>query len=203
MRNDISLQTVKGTRDIVPERKTIQNRVVDVIREVYEMYGYQPLETPVMEMMSVLTAKFAAGENADVMKEIFKVTDQGERDIGLRFDMTVPMCRYVAQNPTVKLPFKRYAIGRLYRDGPIKLGRYREFWQADADIVGVPGPIADAEGLLMAAEVFKRLELDVTFFMSSRELLYEMMNAVGITEDKQPKAIISLDKLNKIGVRMR
>jgi histidyl-tRNA synthetase len=199
MTKSIELRTVKGTRDIDPDRKALQNSVVDTVREVYERYGYQPLESPVMEMMDILTAKFAAGEGSDVMKEIFKVTDQGERDIGLRFDMTVPMCRYVAQNTMIKLPFKRYTIGRLYRDGPIKLGRYREFWQADADIVGVPGPIADAEGLLMAAEIFEKLDLDVTFSMSSRELLYEIMEEVGVSKELQSKAIIALDKLSKIG----
>jgi histidyl-tRNA synthetase len=102
-------------------------------------------------------------------------------------------------HPTVKLPFKRYAIGKVYRDGPIKLGRYREFWQADADIVGVPGTLADSEGVLMAADVFKRLDLDVTISFSSRELLKELMDTLDVNPDLRMKAIIALDKLKKVG----
>jgi histidyl-tRNA synthetase len=194
-----SLSNVKGTKDIHPADKQLQIFVTDVLRDVFELFGYQPLETPITEKMEVLTAKFAAGEGSDVLKEIFSVTDQAKRKLGLRFDMTVPLCRYVAMNPHVRLPFKRYVIGRVYRDGPIKLGRYREFWQADADIVGVPGALADAEGLMIASEVFRRLDLDATLYVSSRELLSEIMDLIELDEKKRPAAIIALDKLKKIG----
>ncbi|MGE3278737.1 MAG: histidine--tRNA ligase [Candidatus Altimarinota bacterium] len=173
--------------------------VLDTIRSVFESYGYLPLETPIVERMEVLTAKFAVGDGTDVSKEIFRVMDQGDRELGLRFDMTVPLCRYVAMNPTIKLPFKRYVMGQVFRDGPIKLGRYREFWQADADIVGVPGPLADSEGVLMAADVFRKMGLEVTIYCSSRELLQELMDLIQIEKDLRGKAIIALDKLKKIG----
>jgi histidyl-tRNA synthetase len=192
------LMLPKGMRDIDPADKILQMKVLDVIRHVYELYGYSPLETPLVERLDVLTAKFAAGEEADVMKEIFQVTDQGERKLGLRFDHTVPLCRYVAMNPTLKMPFKRYVIGKNFRDGPIKLGRYREFWQADADMIGVAGPEGDSEGVMIAADVFKRLDLDVVIKIGSREILNDMMEHIGLAEELRSSATISLDKLDKI-----
>lgn len=193
------LMLPKGMRDLDPAEKILQMKVLDAIRSVFEAYGYLPLETPIVERMEVLTAKFAVGEGTDVSKEIFHVMDQGDRELGLRFDMTVPLCRYVAMNPTIKLPFKRYVMGQVFRDGPIKLGRYREFWQADADIIGVPGPLADSEGVFMAADVFRTLDLDVTIYCSSRELLQELMDLVEIEKGMRGQAIIALDKLKKIG----
>ena len=197
--SSFDLMLPKGMRDLDPPQKILQLSVLDTIREVFELYGYLPLETPIVERMEVLTAKFAVGEGTDVSKEIFHVMDQGDRELGLRFDMTVPLCRYVAMNPTVKLPFKRYVMGQVFRDGPIKLGRYREFWQADADIIGVPGSLADCEGVMMVADVFQRLDLDVTITFSSRELLSELMDEVNIPKDMRSKVIIALDKLKKIG----
>ena len=198
---NFELMLPKGMSDLNPDEKMLQLKVLDTIRSTFERYGYLPLETPIVERMEVLTAKFAVGEETDVSKEIFHVLDQGERDLGLRFDMTIPLCRYVAMNPTVKLPFKRYVMGQVFRDGPIKLGRYREFWQADADIIGVPGPLADSEGVLMAADVFRSLDLDVTLYFSSRELLQEIMDFVGVDLKARGKTIIALDKLKKIGLK--
>lgn len=195
----IELMLPKGMKDLDPQEKILQMKVLDTIRSVFEKYGYLPLETPIVERMEVLTAKFAVGEETDVSKEIFKVMDQGDRELGLRFDMTVPLCRYVAMNPTIKLPFKRYVMGQVFRDGPIKLGRYREFWQADADIIGVAGVMADAEGVMMAAEVFEKFDLDTTIYFSSRELLQELMDLIGIDNNVRAKTITALDKLKKIG----
>ncbi|MDP2690961.1 MAG: histidine--tRNA ligase [bacterium] len=197
--SQMELMLPKGMRDLDPPDKILQLRVLDAIRGIFESYGYLPLETPLVERMDVLKAKFAAGEGTDVSQEIFQVTDQGERELGLRFDMTVPLARYVAMNPTIKLPFKRYVMGKVFRDGPIKLGRYREFWQADADIIGAPGALADAEGVFMARDLFTALDLDVTILMSSRELLRELMDALDIEESLRGKTIIALDKLKKIG----
>lgn len=199
MAQKIELLLPRGMRDIPPEEALLQNTVLDTIREVFELFGYSPLETPAVERMEILTAKFAAGEGTDVSHEIFKVLDQGERSLGLRFDMTVPLARFIAMNPTVKLPFKRYAIGKVFRDGPIKLGRYREFIQADGDIVGVAGTLADSEGVLIAREVFRRLGLEVHTHCSSRELLREIMDLLEISEASRAKTIIALDKLKKIG----
>ena len=92
----------KGMRDIDPEDAILQAQILDTLRENFERYGYLPIETPTVERMEILTAKFAVGEGTDVSKEIFKVGDQADRNLGLRFDMTVPLCRYIAMNPSVK-----------------------------------------------------------------------------------------------------
>mgnify|MGYP003351975016 CR=1 FL=1 len=152
---------------------------------LFRSYGYSPLETPSIERLDTLTAKFGAGQESDVSKEIFRLSDQGNRDLGLRFDLTVPFSRFVAINPTLKMPFKRYEIGRVFRDGPIKLGRYREFWQCDVDIVGVTSMRADAEIIILAVDALKKLKLDAFIELNNRKLLYGIMDYCNITEGKR------------------
>jgi len=115
----MSLQLPKGTRDLKPEEAIVRNKIVDTIKEVFELYGYSPLETPVFERYDILASKYAGG--AEILKETFKFKDQGKRELGLRYDLTVPMCRFVGMNPNIKIPFKRYAIGEVFRDGPVGL----------------------------------------------------------------------------------
>ena len=150
----MKLQLPKGMRDFGPEEKILRDKIVNTLKYVFELYGYVPLETPIVERYDVLSAKFAAGQESDAMKETFKLKDQGKRELGLRFDLTVPFARYVAMNPNLKMPFKRYQIGEVFRDGPIKLGRYREFWQLDADLVGSKEMLADAELIKMTLDFF-------------------------------------------------
>src|SRR3989338_3108288 len=104
------LQLAKGVNDIPPEEKILTNEVVQTIKEAFELFGFAPLETPLIERYETLASKFAAGEASDALKEVFKLKDQGDRDLGLRFDLTVPLARYVAMNPTLKMPFKRYEM---------------------------------------------------------------------------------------------
>ena len=144
----MELENSKGTRDFPPEDKIMRNEIGEKLKSVFERYGYSPLETPIIERLDVLTAKAGAGEDSDAYNEIFKLTDQGERKLGLRFDLTVPFARFIGMNPQLRLPFKRYQIEPVFRDGPIKLGRYRQFWQCDVDVVGCKGMIADAETLI-------------------------------------------------------
>ncbi len=197
----MKLETAKGVRDFPPEEKIIREKVVNTLKTVFEKYGFNPFEQPIIEKLDVLTAKFGAGESSDVYKEIFKLTDQGERKLGLRFELTLGLCRYIAMNPKIKLPFKRYEIGRVYRDGPIKLGRYREFWQCDVDIVGTGSMIADAEIIGILAEAFEKLEFDVEIEVSNRKLLDGMLEQAGVKESLRKKAMISIDKLKKIGIK--
>src|SRR3990167_8150205 len=138
------LQLAKGVKDTPPEEKIVKDKVVSTLTNIFELYGFMPLETPILERYETLAAKFAAGEASDALKEIFRLNDQGDRDLGLRFDLTVPLARYVAMNPTLKMPFKRYAVGEVFRDGPIKAGRVRQFWQCDVDIIGSSSRLADA-----------------------------------------------------------
>ena len=193
----MELQRAKGTRDFMPEEKILRNEIVSTLKAMFERYGFYPIETPILERFSTLSAKYAGG--SEILKETFKLTDQGGRQLGLRYDLTVPLARFIAMNPTLKMPFKRYQIGRVFRDGPIKLGRYREFWQCDADIVGCKDLIADVEILQMVLDVFSALDLDVVIKLNSRKLLDEIFSYTKVPQEKRIDAILSIDKLEKFG----
>ena len=193
----MKLQTARGVKDLSPEEKIIKNNVVNTLQEVFNLYGFAPLETPLIERLETLSAKEAAGEESDVMKEVFKLTDQGGRKLGLRFDLTVPLARYVAMNSALKMPFKRSQVGRVFRDGPIKLGRTREFWQMDVDTVGTSSMIAEAELLALANTAFTKLGMDVVIKVNNRKILNGILEQSGIEE--RENAIIAIDKLSKIG----
>jgi histidyl-tRNA synthetase len=193
----MELQLPRGMRDFPPEEKILRDEVISVLKGIFELYGFSPLETPVVERWEVLSAKYSGGE--EILKETFKLTDQGGRQLGLRYDLTVPLARFVGMNPTIKRPFKRYQIGTVYRDGPIKKGRTREFYQCDADIVGSSSPLADAECVQLALDVFEKLGIDVEVKINNRKVLYELAQAAEIPEELTEAAILSLDKLEKIG----
>src|SRR3989338_2827287 len=145
----------KGTRDIAGEDSILRREIVAALRSVFELYGFNPLETPVLERYETLASKYAGGE--EILKEVFKLKDQGRRDLALHYDLTVPLARFIASNPNLKMPFKRYAIGNVYRDGPLKLGRYREFAQCDVDVVGSASLSSDAEMIKIAIDAFEKL----------------------------------------------
>jgi len=193
----MKLQTARGVKDLSPEEKIVKNNVVNTLQEVFNLYGFAPLETPLIERIETLSAKEAAGEESDVMKEVFKLTDQGKRKLGLRFDLTVPLARYVATNSALKLPFKRSQVGRVFRDGPIKLGRTREFWQMDVDTVGTKSMIAEAELLALANTAFTKLGMNVVIKVNNGKILNGILEQSGIKEKEN--AIIVIDKLAKIG----
>ncbi len=193
----MELQLPRGMRDFAPEEKILRDEVIALLKSTFELYGFSPLETPVVERWEVLSAKYSGGE--EILKETFRLTDQGGRELGLRYDLTVPLARFVGMNPTIKRPFKRYQIGTVYRDGPIKKGRTREFYQCDADIVGSSSPLADAECVQLALDVFERLGLDVHVKVNNRKVLYELAQSAGIPKELTEAAILSLDKLEKIG----
>lgn len=195
----MTIEMAKGVRDFAPEDKIIREQLVNTLTTIFQRYGYSPLETPSIERLDTLTAKFAAGTESDAAKEIFKLSDQGNRELGLRFDLTVPFSRFVALNPNLKMPFKRYEIGRVFRDGPIKLGRYREFWQCDVDITGVKTVKAEAELILLALDAFRELKLDAYIEINNRKLLFGIMEYCAIPSNKMETAIISIDKLAKYG----
>lgn len=196
----MELQTAKGVRDIPPEEKALKNQVVNTLTEIFELYGFAPLETPILERYETLAAKFAAGEASDALKETFKLTDQGGRELGLRFDLTVPLARFMALNPMLKMPFKRYEVGQVFRDGPIKLGRYREFWQCDADIIGSSSMLADAEIIAVVDAAFRKLGLDIIIKVNNRKVLNGILGQAGLADiEEKEKAIMAIDKLDKIG----
>src|SRR3989344_9674200 len=195
----MELQTAKGVRDIPPEEKILKNKVMDTLKEVFELYGFMPLETPILERYETLAAKGGAGEESDSLKETFTLTDQGERKLALRFELTTSLARFIAMNPQLKLPFKRYEMGPVFRDGPIKLGRYRQFWQCDIDTVGCKSMLADAEILAIVQEAFQRFDLKIIIKVNNRKLINGILEQCEI-KDKE-LAIIAIDKLDKIGIK--
>lgn len=189
----------RGVRDFCPEEKILRDEVVAVLKKTFESFGYNPLETPTLERYELFASKFGLGEESDAMRETFKLKDQGGRDLVLRTEFTIPFARFIAMNPKIKKPFKRFQMGSVFRDGPIKLGRYREFWQCDVDAVGISEPAIDAEMVLIAREVFKKLNLDVEIKINNRKILNAVLERAGILGRDLTSAIISIDKFDKIG----
>ena len=194
----MELDTAKGTRDIEPREQAAREYITNVLVSVFKSYGFQALDTPLIERRDVLAAKFAAGEESDALKETYTLEDNGGRELGLRFDLTVPLSRYIAMNRTLKLPFKRYQIGKVYRDAPVKVGRYREFTQMDVDIIGSKDLSADLTCLQLALDGYTKIGLDVTIKVNNRTFLQELMNSYGIDEQKFPTVVVTVDKLDKI-----
>lgn len=193
----IELKNLKGTGDFMPQEQRVRQEILRKLRSVFEKYGYQPIETPILCRFDVLASKYAGG--AEILREVYKLSDQGGRELGLRYDLTVPFARVVGMNPEIRMPFKRYEIGKVYRDGPVKTGRSREFIQCDADVVGVRSVMAEAELMMMAVEVYKMLGLDVYIPYNNRKLLSGIIESAGIEPALAPRVILCVDKLDKIG----
>ena len=196
----MELQIPKGTRDTSPEEKIVKDKIVNTLKEVFELYGYAPLDTPILERFDILSSKYAGG--AEILKETFRLKDQGNRELGLRYDLTVPMCRYIAMNPTIKMPFKRYQIGEVFRDGPVATARYRQFTQCDVDVVGSSSMATDAEIVSLVYTAFCRLNFEVIIRVNNRKLLNDILDYCGIQKDRQESVILSIDKLEKFGTEI-
>ena len=193
-------QTVRGMQDFLPERAEKKQRIEDTCRRVFESYGFQPLETPIVEDFGLLSAKGSGGEA--VKEEIYYFKDKSERELGLRFDLTVPLARVVAANPQLPKPFKRYQIGTVYRYDRPGEKRYRGFTQADWDIVGSDSILADFETIAVAVDAmlalgFKKGEFAVK--INNRKLLEEIALGCGVEKEKVVDCFRSIDKLEKIG----
>jgi len=191
------LKNVRGSKDYLPEEQMIRNRIKSVLEDAFQRYAFMPLETTTICYLDLLSSKYAGG--AEIMKEVYKLNDQGGRELGLRYDLTVPFAKIVGMNPNLQMPFKRYEIGKVYRDGPVKKGRLREFYQCDVDVVGVSSMIAEAEYMSMVFDVFEKLELDVYVSYNNRKLLYGILVGVGAEQDQINDGILALDKVEKIG----
>ena len=208
----------KGTRDFGPAQMAKRQFIFDNIKKVFQKYGFQPLETPAMENMTTLTGKY--GEEGDQL--LFKVLNSGDflKDVdssnletrnsklvtadisekGLRYDLTVPFARYVVMNRgEMTFPFKRYQIQPVWRADRPQKGRYREFYQCDADVVGTDSLICEAEIILMIKEVFKSLSIsDYTIKVNHRGVLAGFAELAGAKEN-QMSLFVAIDKLDKIG----
>ena len=196
----MNLQLPKGTRDFSPEEKIVMDKIVSTLKEVFELYGYAPLDTPILERFDVLSSKYAGGD--EILKETFKLKDQGARELGLRYDLTVPLARYVGMNPTIKMPFKRYQIGEVFRDGPVASARYRQFLQCDVDVIGSSSMATDAEIIALIYAAFRKLNFEIAVKVNSRKLLNDILAYCGIEKSRQEDVILSIDKLEKLGINV-
>ena len=191
----MELRNLKGTEDFLPKEQIIRNKITDTLKQNFEKYGYMPLETPILNYYDLLALKY--DNDDEILNEIYRLTDQGNRDIGLRYDLTVPFCKVVGMQKELRLPFRRYEIGKVFRNGPVKLGRTREFYQCDVDVVGIDGRLIEAEQIIMAIEIFKQLGIDINILYNNRKLMNGLLIESGI---KNPTfGIIGiLDKLDKV-----
>ncbi len=183
------METPKGMRDFLPEDMIIREEVITKIRLIYKKYGFLPRESPAMEKLEVLNAK--SGE--EIKGQIYKIENS---DIGLRFDLTVPLARIVS-NTRFPKPFKNYCMGRVWRREEPQKGRYREFYQADADIIGSSSMRSEAELLTMANEILDEFEFkEKTILLNNRKILNSLSKKLEIGE-KREKVFRELDKLDK------
>lgn len=210
--------TPKGTRDFSTLEMARRNYIFDTIRDVFRLYGYRQIETPALENLSTLMGKY--GEEGD--KLLFKVLNSGDflRDVdenllssrdslhtaakicdrGLRYDLTVPFARFVVQHrEELQLPFKRFQIQPVWRADRPQKGRYREFYQCDADVVGSDSLLNEVELLQMIDEVFRRLHIRVAIKLNNRKVLAGIAETVG-EPDKLIDITVAIDKIDKIGI---
>lgn len=187
---------LKGTRDFLPEEQARRNKVMETMRSIFERFGYAPIETPILSPAETILGKY--GEEGDRLTYHFK--DNGDRDIALPYDLTVPFARYFAAHwHDLPLPFKRYQIQRVWRAEKPQKGRLREFYQCDIDVIGSDSLLVEAEVARVIVEVFTALGIEkFKIKFNSRKLMNSILSQMGIRENFLA-AIRVIDKLEKIG----
>lgn len=188
----MSSRIVKGFQDFVGEDASKRSKIKKIIQEQFELYGFEPVESPTIE-----SEDFVIGDNVDddAVRDVFRLEDRGERKLALRYEFTFQLKR-LARNQ--KLPFKRFQIGSVFRDEPIRKGRAREFVQCDADVVG--SSVKDeVECLKIAQNVFKKLDIPVKIYINSRKLINEILVSEDVEERDRNQVIREIDKLDKLG----
>jgi histidyl-tRNA synthetase len=195
----IQPRTLKGFRDYLPALAIPRERLVDAAKEVFRSYGFAPIDTPALELTEVLLAKVDDG--AEVRKQLYRFNDAGGRDVALRFDLTVPLARFVSQHVNeLGTPFRRYHIGPVWRGENTQAGRYREFMQCDFDTIGSTDNAADVEIALVISDLlralgFERFEVRV----NNRRVLNGLLQEIGLPSEAATPVLRALDKLLKIG----
>src|SRR5438552_14844409 len=194
----IEPRTLKGFRDYPPDLMLPREWLMETARRVYRSYGFAPIDTPALEYSEILLGKMDAG--AEIQRQLYRFRDHGDRDVALRFDLTVPLARFAAQHiGKLGTPFKRYHIGPVWRGENTQAGRYREFMQCDFDTIGTSSNAVDVETALvihdlMVALGFERFEIRV----NNRLVLNGLLEELGLA-DRAAGVLIVLDKLAKQG----
>src|SRR3954447_22217171 len=192
----IEPRTLKGFRDYLPELMIPRDSMLETARRVYRSYGFSPIDTPALEYAEILLGK--GGEESD--KLIYRFKDHGDRDVAMRFDLTVPFARFAAQYVgELGTPFKRYAMGPVWRGENTGQGRYREFWQCDFDVIGTTANAADVEVALVINDLFAALGFDrFEVRVNNRLVLNGLLEELGLSAAAVPILRV-LDKLPKVG----
>lgn len=192
----IEPKVLKGFRDSLPQQEIVRQKLMSEIQRILRSFGFVPIDTPALEYTEVLLGK--GGGETD--KQMFRFTDNGGRDVAMRFDLTVPLARYVAANYSLlSFPFKRYHMSKVWRGEKPQKGRYREFWQCDFDMVGVDNAQSDFEILLLIHTCLSQMKVGpFKVSVSHRGLLNRFLAGLGI-QDKSQDVLRAIDKLNKIG----
>ncbi|MFW6234972.1 MAG: histidine--tRNA ligase, partial [Spirochaetota bacterium] len=193
----IEPRVLKGFRDVLPEQELVRRRLTADLEKGFRSFGYVPIDTPILEYTEILLGK--GGGETD--KQIFRFTDHGQRDVALRFDLTVPFARYMAAHQNeLYLPFRRYHIGKAYRGENTQRGRFREFIQCDFDIVGTDTASADTDILLTVSRAFEILGVpDITVHVAHRGLFNRFLSRIEAAEHSE-EVLRTVDKLRKVGV---
>jgi histidyl-tRNA synthetase len=195
----IEPRTLRGFRDYPPELMIPREKLMETARSVYRSYGFAPIDTPAIELTEILLAKVEEG--AEIGKQLFRFEDNGKRDVSLRFDLTVPLARFVSQHfATLGMPFKRYHLGTVWRGETPQAGRYREFMQCDFDTIGTVSNAADIEIALVIHDLFKAIGFErFSIHINNRLVLNGLLEELKLS-DKAVPVLRTLDKLPKVGI---
>ena len=185
----------RGVRDLLPNEAIFKNELLKKIELVFQRFGFTTISTPKIESLKILKAKGALGDESKLIYEL------KEEELGLRYDHTVSLARYFIMHSALPLPFKRYAIGEVWRMDEPQRGRYREITQADVDIIGGERPKSDAETIASICGVFDELGLDYVVRLSNRELVDAILEKSGIKGEKSMQVMRIVDKLDKVGIK--
>lgn len=196
MADRIQPRTLKGFRDFLPESMIPREAIMDTARRVYRSYGFSPIDTPALELLEILTGK--GSDETD--RQLYRFEDHGGRQVGMRFDLTVPLARFAAQHINqLGTPFKRYHIAPVWRGENTQAGRYREFVQCDFDTIGTESVVADIETALVIHELLHEIGIpDFTLRINNRQVLSGLLAKLEMQEHSVP-VLRALDKLDKIG----
>lgn len=192
----IQPRILKGFRDYPPEKMHLRLYLQDILKKLFELYGFQPFDTPILEYAEILEGKY--GEEGE--KLMYKFKDHGDRTLAMRYDLTIPLARFIAMNPQLILPFRRYHLGPVWRADKPQHGRFREFWQCDIDIVGTDSYLADVEVLSLAYDFFQKIGIEKFIIrVNDRRVLNALLTLFGFKNEAAPEVLRSIDKLDKIG----
>ena len=188
-------QILKGFRDYLPQEQIARRKIIAKISEVFERFGFVPLDTPSLESYELFKDKLGEDE-----KLMYKFVDLGGRLVALRYDLTVPLARVIAENKNLPKPFKRYQIGNVWRADKPQKGRYREFMQCDIDIVGTDSILADAEVIAAMYAAYKALEIgNFVLKFNDRKLVDQVLTKLNVAKENIVRFMRTLDKMDKLG----